>query len=79
MPVVPTSAYCSSNKSQTYPHDAFGHMDDDIRLGFQSSVVSLESPTYGQLWLSVAHHPGDTVSYTQAEALVLAAPESFPN
>jgi len=25
------------------------------------------------LWLSVAHHPGDTVSCTQAEALVLAA------
>src|SRR5258708_30069169 len=30
-------------------------------------------PTYGRLWLSVAHHPGDTVSCTQAEALVLAA------
>jgi hypothetical protein len=25
------------------------------------------------LWLSIAHHPGDTVSCTQAEALVLAA------
>src|SRR5260370_40226677 len=30
-------------------------------------------PTYGRLWLSVAHHPGDTVSCTQGEALVLAA------
>src|SRR5258706_13642511 len=30
-------------------------------------------PTYGRLWLSVTHHPGDTVSCTQAEALVLAA------
>ena len=59
--------------SQTYPHAAFGHMDDDIRLGYQAGVVSLESPTYGRLWLSVAHHPGDTVSCTQAEALVLAA------
>src|SRR5258708_25083961 len=28
---------------------------------------------YGRLWLSVAHHPGDVVSCTQAEALVLAA------
>ncbi len=62
-----------SNTSQTYPHAAFGHMDDDIRLGYQAGVVSLESPTYGRLWLSVAHHPGDTVSCTQAESLVLAA------
>ena len=62
-----------SNTSRTYPHAAFGHMDDDIRLGYQAGVVSLESPTYGRLWLSVAHHPGDTVSCTQAEALVLAA------
>ncbi len=62
-----------SNTSQTYPHAAFGHMDDEIRLGYQAGVVSLQSPTYGRLWLSVAHHPGDTVSCTQAEALVLAA------
>ena len=62
-----------SNTSQTYPHAAFGHMDDDIRLGYQAGVVSLESPPYGRLWLSVAHHPGDIVSCTQAEALVLAA------
>jgi hypothetical protein len=62
-----------SNTSQTYPHAAFGHMDADIRLGYQAGIVSLGSPTYGRLWLSVAHHPGDTVSCTQAEALVLAA------
>ncbi len=62
-----------SNTSQTYPHAAFGHMDDDIRLGYQAGVVSLESPTYRRLWLSSAHHPGDTVSCTQAEALVLVA------
>jgi hypothetical protein len=62
-----------SNTSQTYPNAAFGHMDDEIRLGYQAAVVSLESPTYGRLWLSGAHHPGDTVSCTQAEALVLAA------
>jgi hypothetical protein len=48
-------------------------MDDDIRLGYQAGVVSLGSPTYGRLWLSIAHHPGDTVSCTQAEALLLAA------
>jgi len=62
-----------SNTSRTYPHAAFGHMNDDIRLGYQAALVSLTSPTYGRLWLSVAHHPGDTVSCTQAEALVLAA------
>jgi hypothetical protein len=62
-----------SNTSRTYPNAAFGHMDDEIRLGYQAAVVSLESPTYGRLWLSCAHHPGDTVSCTQAEALVLAA------
>lgn len=62
-----------SNSSRTYPHAAFGHMDDEVRLGYQAAVVSLESPTYRRLWLSVAHHPGDTVSCKQAEALVLAA------
>lgn len=62
-----------SSTSQTYPNAAFGHMDDEIRLGYQASVVSLESPTCQRLWLSVAHHPGDTVSCTQAEALALAA------
>jgi len=62
-----------SNTSQTYPNAAFGHMDDEIRLGYQAAVVSMQSPTYRRLWLSGAHHPGDTVSCTQAEALVLAA------
>jgi hypothetical protein len=62
-----------SNTSRTYPNAAFGHMDDEIRLGYQAALVSLESPTHGRLWLSIAHHPGDTVSCTQAEALVLAA------
>jgi hypothetical protein len=36
-------------------------------------TVSVQTPTYGRLWLSVAHHSGDTVSCTQAEALVQAA------
>jgi hypothetical protein len=62
-----------SNTSRTYPNAAYGHMDDEIRLGYQAALVSLRSPTYGRLWLSIAHHPGDTVSCTQAEALVLAA------
>lgn len=62
-----------SNTSRTYPNAAYGHMNTEIRLGYQAALVSMESPTYGRLWLSVAHHPGDTVSCTQAEELVLAA------
>lgn len=62
-----------SNTSRTYPNAAYGHMDDEIRLGYQAGVTSLRSPTYERLWLSVEHHAGDTVSCTQAEALVLAA------
>lgn len=62
-----------SNASQTYPNAAYGHMDDEIRLGYQAGVVSLICPTYGRMWLSATHHPGDTVSHTQAEALVLEA------
>lgn len=62
-----------SNTSTTYPNVAFGHMSDGVRLGYQAAMVSLHSPTYGRLWLSVTPHPGDTVSCTQAEALVRAA------
>ena len=38
-----------------------------------AALVSLQSPTYGRLWLSVTPHPGDTVSCGQADALVRAA------
>ena len=62
-----------SNTSCTYPNAAYGHMSDEIRLGYQAGVVSLQSPTYGRLWISVDHHTGDTVSCTQAEGLVRAA------
>lgn len=62
-----------SNTSKTYPNAAYGHMDDEIRLGYQAGVVSLVSENYGRLWLSAKHLPGDTVSCTQAEGLVLAA------
>lgn len=62
-----------SNTSKTYPNAAFGHMSDEICLGYQAGVVSLESPTYGRLWVSVEHHAGDTVSSGQARNLVLTA------
>lgn len=62
-----------SNASTTYPQVAYGYMDGEIRLGYQAALVSFRSPTYGRLWLSVTSHPGDVVSWSQAEALVLAA------
>jgi len=62
-----------SNTSTTYPEAAFGWMSDAVQLGYQAALVSMHSPTYGRLWLSVEQHPGDTVSASQAEALVRAA------
>ena len=62
-----------SSTSQSYPDAAFGYMGDEIRLGYQAAVVSLESPTYHRLWLANQLHAGDTVSVTQAQSLVYAA------
>lgn len=62
-----------SNTSMTYPGVAYGHMGDGLQLGYQAAMVSMHSPTYGRFWLSVEHHPGDTVSCTQAEAMIWAA------
>jgi hypothetical protein len=62
-----------SNNSTSYPNAGYGHMDDAIRLGYQAAMVSMHSPTYGRLWLSVVPHPGNTASCSQAEAMVRAA------
>ena len=62
-----------SNTSTTYPGVAYGHLGDSLQLGYQAALVSLHSPTYSRSWLSVVPHPGDTVSCTQAEALIRAA------
>lgn len=62
-----------SSGSTTYPGAAYGWMDNALRFGYQAALVSMHSPTYGRLWLSVAHHPGDTVSSTQADKMVRAA------
>ena len=59
-----------SDTSRTYPEVAYGHMDDQVHLGYQAALVSLQSPTYGRLWLSVSQHPGDTVSCTEAEPMI---------
>lgn len=65
-----------SNTSTSYPGAAFGWMSAEVRLGYQAALVSMHSPTYGRLWLSVKQHPGDTVSSSQAEAMVRAAEAS---
>lgn len=62
-----------SNTSTSYPGACYGHMGDELQLGYQAAMVSLHSPTYGRIWLSVEQHPGDTVSCTQAAAMVKAA------
>ena len=62
-----------SSTSSSYPHTAFGHMGDAIELGYQAALVSLHSPTYGRLWLANELHPGNTVSMTRTQALVVAA------
>jgi hypothetical protein len=62
-----------SSTSTSYPDAAFGWMDDRVCLGYQAALVSLQSPTYGRLWLSVKQHPGDTVAASQAHAMVQAA------
>jgi len=62
-----------SNTSTTYPGVAYGHMGDGVRLGYQAALVNMHSPTYGRFWLSVEQHPGDTISCSQATAMVRAA------
>lgn len=62
-----------SSTSSSYPNTAFGHMGDAIELGYQAALVSMHSPTYGRLWLANELHPGDTVSMSRTQALVVAA------
>ncbi len=62
-----------SNGSRTYPEAAYGHMHDRLQLGYQASIVSLQSDTYGRIGLSARQHSGKTVSATQAEELALEA------
>lgn len=62
-----------SNTSSTYPGAEYGHMNDQIRLGYQAAIVSMKSPTYGRIGLSAKQHAGNTVACMQAEALVMEA------
>lgn len=62
-----------SKSSTTYPGAAYGHMDDCIQFGYQVALVSMHSPTYGRLGLSIEHHPGNALSAHQALAMIQAA------
>ena len=62
-----------SNTSSTYPGAEYGQMHDQIQLGYQAAIVSMKSPTYGRIGLSAKQYAGNTVSCTQAEALVIEA------
>jgi hypothetical protein len=62
-----------SNTSTSFPGATHGYMGDGLHLGYQAALASMHSPTYGRMWLWVAHHPGNTTSCTQAEAMILAA------
>lgn len=66
-----------SNGSKTYPGAEYGYMSDGLQLGYQAAMVSMRSPTYGRLGLSVTRHSGNTVSITQAEGLALEAERSL--
>jgi hypothetical protein len=66
-----------SNSSKTYPGAEYGYMSNCLQLGYQAAMVSMRSPTYGRLGLSVTHHSGNTVSSTQAEGLALEAERSL--
>ena len=62
-----------SNSSVSYPDATFGYMADGVQLGYQAAVVTVASPTFGRLWVSTQLHSGNTVSSTQAQAMVTAA------
>ncbi|MGB8648783.1 MAG: hypothetical protein WCF84_26330 [Anaerolineae bacterium] len=61
-----------SSTSTTYPLAAFGWMDDQIRLGYQSARICLTDASGTRLWLQ-GFHPGDTVSTACLQELVRAA------
>ena len=61
-----------SHNCDTYPGAAYGYMGDTIELGYQAALVSMHSPSYGRLWLSVQTHPGDKIACGQLQQMVKA-------
>jgi hypothetical protein len=62
-----------SATSTTYPEARFGWMNDSVQLGYQLARVCLSSHTGARIWIAGFHHPGDTVSVTCLQELVIAA------
>jgi hypothetical protein len=62
-----------SSTSTTYPGAAFGWMNDGVKLGYQLARVCVLSHQQERVWLAGFHHPGDTVSVTCLQELILAA------
>jgi hypothetical protein len=65
-----------ANSSRTYPGAAYGYMGDGLHLGYQAALVSMHSPSYGRLWLSVKPHSGDEVACTQLQEMVQAVEQA---
>lgn len=65
-----------ANSSRTYPGAAYGYMGDGLHLGYQAALVSMHSPSYGRLWLSVKPHSGDKVACTQLQDMVEAVEQA---
>ena len=53
-----------SATSRTFPGAAFGHMDSEVRLGYQVAMVPrcVHTAQYGRQCLWGQHHPGNTVA-----------------
>ena len=53
-----------SATSRTFPGAAFGHMDGEVRLGYQVATVPrcVHTAQYGPQWLYGQHHPGNAVA-----------------
>jgi hypothetical protein len=62
-----------SATSTTYPDVAFGWMNDQVRLGYQLARVCVSDHQGERVWLAGFHHPGDRVSVTCLQELVVAA------
>ena len=62
-----------SATSTTYPDVAFGWMNDQVRLGYQLARVCLSDHQGERVWLAGFHHPGDRVSVTCLQELIVAA------
>lgn len=61
-----------SDYSMTYPQAQWGHMGDDLALGYQHALMALQGRLY-RIHLAAFLHPGDTVSQSCLRELVQAA------